>query len=113
MKEDARQKKEVVKLEKERAKEVAKEEKERAREGAREKRAAEKIKMRKGNDIQKTTMTNDPTTLTTADVEERYDADTTVMGRGLRGEKPVSVQYLTMIDWLIDHKQPSRIRERG
>lgn len=84
----------MVRLEKERVKEVMKEEKERAREEVREKRAAEKTKVRKGNNAQKTTMTNDPTTLTTADVEEGYDAGTTVMGRGGRGEsdeKPVSV----------------------
>ena len=90
---DARQQKEVVRLEKEREKEVAEKEKEKAREEVREKRAAEKMKVRKGNDAQKTTMTND-TTLTMADVEEGYNAGTTVMGRGESNkhpEKPVSV----------------------
>ena len=86
MKEDARQQNEVVRLEKEREKEVVKEEKERAGEEARQKRAAEKTKVRKGNDTQKTT-SNEPSTLTMADVEEGYNADTSVMGRG--GEEKV------------------------
>ena len=71
---------------------MAKGEKGRAREGEREKRAAEKMKVRKGNEVQKT---NNPTGLMMADVGEGCDADTTVMGRGDSNnhpEKPVSVQ---------------------
>ena len=91
-KEDARQQKVAVRLEKVHAKEAAKEKKERVREEARENRAAEKMKAWKGNDSQKTPM-NDPTTSTTADAEG-YDAGTNEMGRGLKGEKPVSAWYI-------------------
>ena len=91
-KEDARQQKVAVRLEKVHAKEAAKEKKERVREEARENRAAEKMKAWKGNDSQKTP-TNDPTTSTTADAEG-YDAGTNEMGRGLKGEKPVSAWYI-------------------